>query len=387
MGRTGVLLLNLGGPEKLEDVRPFLYNLFSDPEIIRLPFPWLQKPLAWFISTMRSKKSEANYMEIGGGSPLLKITEEQAEALQEKLSADETDIKVYVGMRYWHPFTEEAIEQIQKDGIEKLVILPLYPQFSISTSGSSFRVIEEMWKQDPRLEKIQYTLIPSWYDHPQYLEAMAKSINQELQKFEHPEKAHIFFSAHGVPKTYVTESGDPYQEEIEACTESIMKTLNTGNPYTLAYQSKVGPVEWLKPYTEDALEELGERNIKDLLVVPISFVSEHIETLQEIDLEYKEVAEEVGITNFKRVPALNSDPIFIDALSDLTTSALEQPPLRFDEVTHPEKNMKMYPPEKWEWGLTSVAEVWNGRLAMVGFLALLAEIVSGHGPLHLVGIL
>ena len=161
---------------------------------------------------------------------------------------------------------------------------------------------------------------------------MAKSINQELQKFEHPEKAHIFFSAHGVPKTYVTESGDPYQEEIEACTESIMKTLNTGNPYTLAYQSKVGPVEWLKPYTEDALEELGERNIKDLLVVPISFVSEHIETLQEIDLEYKEVAEEVGITNFKRVPALNSDPIFIDALSDLTTSALEQPPLRLKLV-------------------------------------------------------
>ena len=387
MGRTGVLLLNLGGPEKLEDVRPFLYNLFSDPEIIRLPFPWLQKPLAWLISTMRSKKSEANYLEIGGGSPLLKITEAQAEALQAQLSAQHTDIKVYVGMRYWHPFTEEAIEQIKTDNIEKLVILPLYPQFSISTSGSSFRVIEEMWRKDPHLKNIEYTLIPSWYGHPQYLQAMANAIKQELEKFENPEQVHIFFSAHGVPKTYVTEAGDPYQEEIEACTDEIMKTLNTGNTYTLAYQSKVGPVEWLKPYTEDALEELGANNVQDLLVVPISFVSEHIETLQEIDLEYREVAEEVGITNFKRVPALNTDPIFIDALTDLTVSALEQTPLRFDEVTHPKKNMKMYPPEKWEWGLTTAAEVWNGRLAMVGFLALLAELVSGHGPLHLVGLL
>jgi ferrochelatase len=336
---------------------------------------------------MRSKKSEANYLEIGGGSPLLGITEAQAEALQGQLSAQNTDIQVYVGMRYWHPFTEEAIDKIKKDKIEKLVILPLYPQFSISTSGSSFRVLEEMWRKDAHLQNIEYTLIPSWYDHPQYLQAMANSIKEELQQFENPDKVHIFFSAHGVPKTYVTEAGDPYQEEIEACTESIMKTLNTDNTYTLAYQSKVGPVEWLKPYTEDALQELGANNVKDLLVVPISFVSEHIETLQEIDLEYREVAEEVGIKNFKRVPALNTDPIFISALTDLTISALEKTPLRFDEVTHPKKNMKMYPPEKWEWGLTSVAEVWNGRLAMLGFLALLAELISGHGPLHLVGLL
>lgn len=131
----------------------FLYNLFSDPEIIRLPFPWLQKPLAWLISTLRSKKSEENYLEIGGGSPLLQITEAQAQALQSKLSGQGSDIQVYVGMRYWHPFTEEAIARIKEDGIEKLVILPLYPQFSISTSGSSFRVLEEMWKTDPQLQK------------------------------------------------------------------------------------------------------------------------------------------------------------------------------------------------------------------------------------------
>lgn len=387
MGRTGVLLLNLGGPEKLEDVRPFLYNLFSDPEIIRLPSPWLQKPLAWLISTLRSKKSEDNYKEIGGGSPLLKITEAQAQALQAKLSEQGIDIQVYVGMRYWHPFTEEAIAKIKEDNIQKLVILPLYPQFSISTSGSSFRIIEEMWKNDSHLQKIEYTLIPSWYDHQRYLVAMSDLIKQELQQFENPDQVHIFFSAHGVPKSYVTEAGDPYQKEIEECTDLIMKTLNIANPHTLAYQSKVGPVEWLKPYTEDALKELGGQNIKDLLVVPISFVSEHIETLQEIDLEYREVAEEVGISNFKRVPALNTHPVFIEALSNLTTEALEKNPLRFDEVIHPKKNMKMYPQEKWEWGLTTAAEVWNGRLAMIGFFALVVEIISGQGPLHFIGLL
>ena len=190
-----------------------------------------------------------------------------------------------------------------------------------------------------------------------------------------------------MPKSYVTEAGDPYQEEIERCTELIMKNLNTQNPYTLAYQSKVGPVEWLKPYTEDALILLGEQKIKDLLVVPISFVSEHIETLQEIDLEYREIAEEAGISNFKRVPAPNTHPEFIDALYNLTTEALDKNPLRFDQVTHPKKNMKMYPQEKWEWGLTTAAEVWNGRLAMLGFVALLFELMSGHGPLHFVGLL
>jgi len=292
-----------------------------------------------------------------------------------------------VGMRYWHPFTEEAIAQIKADNVQKLVILPLYPHFSISTSGSSFRVLEEMWAKDPELQNIEYTLVPSWYDHQNYLASMTDLIRQELEQFENQDQVHIFFSAHGVPKSYVTEAGDPYQEEIERCTELIMKNLNTQNPYTLAYQSKVGPVEWLKPYTEDALILLGEQKIKDLLVVPISFVSEHIETLQEIDLEYREIAEEAGISNFKRVPAPNTHPEFIDALYNLTTEALDKNPLRFDQVTHPKKNMKMYPQEKWEWGLTTAAEVWNGRLAMLGFVALLFELMSGHGPLHFVGLL
>jgi len=387
MGRVGVLLLNLGGPDELEDVRPFLYNLFSDPEIIRLPVSWLQKPLAWLISTARSRKSQENYKQIGGGSPLRRITEEQARALKQQLEAEGKDARVYVGMRYWHPFTEEAVVRIKRDQLEKLVILPLYPQFSISTSGSSFRILERIWQQDPALQKIPYTVIPSWYDEPAYLQAMANLIAQELDKFSQPEQVHIFFSAHGVPLSYVEEAGDPYQYEIEECTRLIMETLNRPNDHTLAYQSRVGPVEWLKPYTEEAIEDLGKQGVKDLLVVPISFVSEHIETLQEIDIEYRELAEASGIENFHRVPALNTDTTFIQALTNCVENALDSPDRGFAEVTPLKKNLKMYPQERWEWGMTTTAEVWNGRLAMLGFVALMIELISGTGPLHFVGLL
>jgi ferrochelatase len=387
MGRVGVLLLNLGGPEQLEDVRPFLYNLFSDPEIIRLPFRWLQRPLAWLISSLRTQKSEDNYREIGGGSPLRRITEEQAIALQDNLQQDGHEAQVYIGMRYWHPFTEEALERIKRDRVEELVILPLYPQFSISTSGSSFRLLEKLWQEDPYFERVKYTVIPSWYKRQGYLNAMAQLIAQELDRFDHPDGVHIFFSAHGVPSSYVEEAGDPYQREIEECTELILRTLNRPNEHTLAYQSRVGPVEWIKPYTEEALVELGDRGVKDLLVVPISFVSEHIETLQEIDIEYRELAEEAGIDNFQRVPALNTHPVFIEDLAAMTLEALDGPSLKFEDVMRPEENFKMYPQERWEWGMTTAAEVWNGRLAMIGFIALLIELISGHGPLHYVGLL
>ena len=386
MGRVGVLLLNLGGPDKLEDVRPFLFNLFADPEIIRLPAPWMQKPLAWLISTLRAGKSQENYKEIGGGSPLRQITEEQGSALSKKLQEWGRDVKVYVGMRYWYPFTEEAIAEIRKDNLDKLVVLPLYPQFSISTSGSSFRVLEEMWRRDKQLAQIDYTVIPSWYDHPQYVEAMVDLIRKELDQFEEPDKAHIFFSAHGVPQSYVDEAGDPYQKEIEECTRLIMQALERPNDHTLAYQSRVGPVEWLQPYTEDSLNALGEKGVKNLLVIPISFVSEHIETLQEIDIEYREVAEEAGITNFRRVPALNTHPVFIESLANLVTDSLEKRPCKFGQVPHPNENLKMYP-QQLSWGLNTSAEVLNGRLAMIGFLALLLELLSGQGPLHFVGIM
>lgn len=387
MGRVGVLLLNLGGPETLEDVRPFLYNLFSDPEIIRLPITWLQKPLAWFIASSRSSKSQENYRQIGGGSPLRRITEEQAQALQAELTRQGQEAQVYIGMRYWYPFTEEAIARIKRDGIERLVILPLYPQFSISTSGSSFRLLQNLWKEHPDLQPPDHTVIASWYERPGYLQAMADLIHQELNRFEDPNGIHLFFSAHGVPVSYVEEAGDPYQKEIEACTELIMQTLNRPNDYTLAYQSRVGPVEWLRPYTEDAIANLAERGIKRLLVVPISFVSEHIETLQEIDIEYREVAEEVGIHDFHRVPALNTHPTFVAELAHIVIDALNAPSVDVAETLRPADQVKIYPPERWEWGMSPAAEVWNGRLAMLGFLALLLELISGQGPLHFVGLL
>ena len=387
MGRVGVLLLNLGGPDKLEDVGPFLYNLFSDPEIIRLPFRWLQKPLAWFIASRRTRTSQENYKQIGGGSPLRRITEAQGEALKEQLGYLGQEAKIYVGMRYWNPYTEEAIAQITQDNIEHLVILPLYPQFSISTSGSSFRLLEKLWQEDPKLQPIEYTVIPSWYKEPGYLQAMAELIAQELEQFPNPDEVHIFFSAHGVPKSYVEEAGDPYQQEIEECTALIMQTLNRPNAHTLAYQSRVGPVEWLQPYTEDALKELGAKGVKDLVVVPISFVSEHIETLQEIDIEYREVAEEAGIHNFRRVPAPNTHPVFINALADLVIDALKNPSFKLSQAAQMKKRVKMYPQERWEWGLTTSAEVWNGRIAMLGFIALIIELITGHGFLHMIGLL
>ncbi|MGI0486220.1 ferrochelatase [Pantanalinema rosaneae CENA516] len=387
MGRVGVLLLNLGGPEKLEDVRPFLFNLFSDPEIIRLPFPWLQRPLAWLISSSRAKKSQENYKQIGGGSPLRRITEEQAQALQTRLQQQGHDAAVYIGMRYWHPFTEEAVAQIKRDGVEKLVILPLYPHFSISTSGSSFRLLEQIWDGDAALQTIDYTVVPSWYDRPGYLRAMAELIAQELDQFPNPNDVHVFFSAHGVPVSYVEEAGDPYQREIEECARLVMRSLNRPNPYTLAYQSRVGPVEWLKPYTDDALKELAEQGIKDIVVVPISFVSEHIETLEEIDIEYRELAEEAGIENFHRVPALNTHPTFINDLASMVEDAIKAPQVKLSEVMRPQKQVKLYPQERWEWGMTMSAEVWNGRLAMIGILAVLLELLMGRGPLHAIGLL
>jgi protoporphyrin/coproporphyrin ferrochelatase len=387
MGRLGVLLLNLGGPEQLSDVRPFLFNLFSDPEIIRIPIPALQKPLAWLISSSRAKKSQANYEKIGGGSPLRRITEEQAIAIEQQLQSRGTDARVYIGMRYWNPFTEEALAAVRRDGIEQLVILPLYPQFSISTSGSSFRLIEKIWRENPSLQPTKYTVVPSWFEKPGYLQAMAELIGQEIDKCPHPDRARVFFSAHGVPVSYVTEGGDPYQQEIERCAAAIMATMGRPNEYTLAYQSKVGPVEWLKPYTEDAIVELAHQGVTDLVVVPISFVSEHIETLEEIDIEYRELAEEAGIHTFNRVPALDTHPTFVTAMTDLVLEAAAAPALALSDVPQMRQKTKMYPQEKWEWGMTTAAEVWNGRLAMLGFVLLAMEIVSGRGPLHLVGLL
>ncbi|XP_022750811.1 ferrochelatase-2, chloroplastic isoform X1 [Durio zibethinus] len=410
--KIGVLLLNLGGPETLEDVQPFLFNLFADPDIIRLPrlFRFLQKPLAQFISVVRAPKSKEGYASIGGGSPLRQITNDQAEELRKSLWAKNVPAKVYVGMRYWHPFTEEAIEQIKRDGITKLVVLPLYPQFSISTSGSSLRLLESIFRDDEYLVNMQHTVIPSWYQREGYIKAMANLIEKELRKFDRPEKVIIFFSAHGVPLAYVEEAGDPYKAEMEECVDLIIEELEKrkiDNAYTLAYQSRVGPVEWLKPYTDETIVELGRKGVKSLLAVPISFVSEHIETLEEIDVEYKELALESGIENWGRVPALGCEPMFISDLADavieslpyvgaMAVSNLEARqslvPLGSVEellATYDSQRRELPPPVTvWEWGWTKSAETWNGRAAMLAVLVLLLlEVTTGEGFLHQWGVL
>ena len=387
MSRVGIVLLNLGGPERIQDVGPFLYNLCADPEIIRLPIPALQKPLAWLISTLRSNKSQEAYRSIGGGSPLRRITDQQARELQSLLRQRNVDATTYVAMRYWHPFTESAVADMKADGIEQVVVLPLYPHFSISTSGSSFRELQRLRQGDERFAQLPLRAIRSWHDHPGYLKAMAQLMEREIDACVDPSTAHVFFSAHGVPKSYVEEAGDPYQKEIESCAELIMKTLGRDNPWTLAYQSRVGPVEWLQPYTEEALEELGEKGVKELVVVPISFVSEHIETLEEIDIEYREIATEAGVSNFRRVPALDTDPTFIASLADLVETSLAGPEVDLDEAAALPARTKLYPQEKWSWGWNNSSEVWNGRLAMLGFSAFLVELISGHGPLHALGLL
>ena len=387
MSRVGIVLLNLGGPERIQDVGPFLYNLFADPEIIRLPIPALQKPLAWLISTLRSNKSQEAYRSIGGGSPLRRITDQQARELQSLLRQRNVDATTYVAMRYWHPFTESAVADMKADGIEQVVVLPLYPHFSISTSGSSFRELQRLRQGDERFAQLPLRAIRSWHDHPGYLKAMAQLMEREIDACVDPSTAHVFFSAHGVPKSYVEEAGDPYQKEIESCAELIMKTLGRDNPWTLAYQSRVGPVEWLQQYTEEALEELGEKGVKELVVVPISFVSEHIETLEEIDIEYREIATEAGVSNFRRVPALDIDPTFIASLADLVETSLAGPEVDLDEAAALPARTKLYPQEKWSWGWNNSSEVWNGRLAMLGFSAFLVELISGHGPLHALGLL
>ena len=391
MARVGVLLLNLGGPERIQDVGPFLYNLFADPEIIRLPNPALQKPLAWLISTLRSSKSQEAYRSIGGGSPLRRITEQQARELQSELRQRGIEATSYVAMRYWHPFTESAVADIKADGIDEVVVLPLYPHFSISTSGSSFRELQRLRLLDPDFQKLPLRCIRSWFDHPGYVRSMAELIAEESRASDVPEEAHVFFSAHGVPKSYVEEAGDPYQQQIEACTALIMEELKsilgTSNPHTLAYQSRVGPVEWLKPYTEEALEALGEAKTRDLVVVPISFVSEHIETLEEIDIEYRELATESGVVNFRRVRALDTYPPFIKGLADMVSASLDGPEVNLDQAAELPTTVKLYPQEKWEWGWNNSSEVWNGRLAMLGFSAFLLEVFSGHGPLHALGLL
>lgn len=319
--KVGVLLFNLGGPEKLQDVKPFLYRLFSDPEIIHIKWGPLRKTVAYAIATLRRKTSEGYYRQIGGGSPLRRLTEEQAQALTDEFKARGRDIQTFVGMCTWHPFFHEAIEKIEKSGIERLVILPLFPHYSVTTTGSGFGALRKLIGKRQSFNKIDVRWVSSWPDHPRYIESFVLGIRGELAKFANPEGAHILFSAHSIPESYV-RNGDPYLEQTKTTVEAIMDRIGRKNPYELSFQSKIGPIKWLEPFTNDVLKRLGGSGVDDVLVVPISFVSEHIETLYELDILYKKVAKEAGIANFRRVPALNSDPTFIRALAEIVENDL-----------------------------------------------------------------
>ncbi|MCG2709854.1 MAG: ferrochelatase [Thermodesulfovibrionales bacterium] len=341
----GVVLLNLGGPDSLQAVRPFLYNLFSDRKIIQLGPPFLQKTIARLIAMLRSKKTESYYRLIGGRSPILDITNAQAKALEETLnqfsvqgSASENSelltpnseksphppfvkggrggIKVFVGMRYWHPLIEDVIPQIYNDGIRRLIALSLYPQYSLATSGSSLSKFREVATK----YSMEVFCTPSWYDHPLYIEALVDVIKKGLKSFDSELNVHVLFSAHSLPEKFIDE-GDPYVRHIERTIEEIVKRMPV--KWHLSYQSKSGPVKWLGPSTDEKLKELADRNIKNILIVPISFVSDHIETLYEIDILYMQMAKDLGI-NLRRTDSLNTHPLFIEALKDIVIKNMKE---------------------------------------------------------------
>jgi len=397
--KLGVLFLQLGGPSSSsrEEVQGFLYNLFSDPDIIRLPplLSGFQKPLAYLISNRRAPKSQAAYESIGGGSPIVRYTRQQARLVEERLRDAGLDARCYFGMRYWYPFTEEALDEIRRDGRDTLVVVPLYPQYSVSTSGSSLRVLqEEFFAQletwaPPRM---RHTVVPAWYHREGYSDAVARLVNDEIAGFteaEREEGVHVLFSAHGVPKSYV-DAGDPYQAQMEECVDLVARRLPEDVTVHLSYQSRVGPVEWLRPYTEETIPDLGRAGVKNLVVVPISFVSEHIETLEEIDMEYRELAEESGVEKWRRVPALNTDEVFIDDMGRLVLEALEQPCVSVTEAmsegsaSAEQADLVLLGGRA---GVTSDAELVNGRAAMVGLVAVLvAELLTGSNVVHLLGL-
>lgn len=321
--KLGIVLFNLGGPENLDDVRPFLYNLFCDAEIIKLPSELIRKPLAWLISTFRHKKSSGYYKKIGGGSPLRRITDQQGDALVHELGRRGIAARSYTAMRCWKPFTEDAIDKIEKDGINRVIALPLYPQFSISTTRSSFRYFIKVLNSRGGMRHIRRHYISTWYNHPGYINALVETIEIAQSKFpnQNPKDIHLVFSAHSVPVSYLAQ-GEPYLKHTQKTVELVMEKLGTDRPWTLSFQSKVGPVKWLEPLTDTVIRQLGKEGKKQILIIPVSFVSDHIETLYELDILYKQVADEAGIPHFVRAPAFNTMPSFIKALADIVEEKL-----------------------------------------------------------------
>ena len=321
--RVGVLLFNLGGPDTLEDVRPFLFNLFADPDIIRLPWRGLQKPLAWFISTQRYKKSRGYYEKIGGGSPLRKITDEQARALEGALASRGTSVRAYVGMRYWNPFIEEALEANPPRSDNSSHSPAALSSVLGFTTGSSLNRMIALAGKNGQNAAAHFGHLQDGKMTANYITALTASMSETLARFpdQDPSHTHIVFSAHSVPVSYI-EEGDPYLDQTKQTVELVMERLGEDRPHTLSFQSKVGPVKWLTPATDETMRRLAREGVSQLLLVPVSFVSEHSETLYEMDILYRDAGDEAGIAHYLRVPAMNCREDFIEALAGLVERAI-----------------------------------------------------------------
>lgn len=308
MSRTAIVLLNLGAPDSLNATQPFLNNLFKDPAILPLPFG-IRHIIAWLISKLRTPKALKIYDHLGGSSPLLKNTQSQAQALQTVLGPK---YKVFIAMRYWFPFTENTIEEVLKYSPDKIVLLPLYPQCSFTTTVSSFKEWNKIAKQ--KNLTVPTSFINCYPTYPPFINSIVHSICHQLKKVSNPKDLHLLFTAHSLPQR-VIDQGDPYQIQVQQTVQAVMKSpLLSGCSHSLAYQSKVGPVKWIGPFVEEVLDELG-KNHKSVMIVPVAFVSEHSETLYELDHLFKLYALQCGIKNYYRASTVNLNPEFIDGLA------------------------------------------------------------------------
>ena len=318
--KVAIVLFNLGGPDKPTSVRPFLVNLFKDPAILRVPFfvrPWLARVIAY----ARTKAATANYALLGGKSPLLDLTQQQARALEAALP--ELDARCFVAMRYWHPFSEQAVAEVKAWNPDRVLLLPLYPQYSTTTTGSSLTG----WRDAAARAGLAKptTALCCYHSDPAYAGATAALLGATLDQAAKDKPVRVLFSAHGLPETII-KRGDPYQFQIERTVAAVLRALDRpGLDWVTCYQSRATPQKWIGPSTEDEIARAGQDGVP-VVVVPIAFVSEHSETLVELDVEYREVADHKGVPGYDRVPAQNSDPAFIAALADLVRGALARGP-------------------------------------------------------------
>ena len=310
--RKAVILFNLGGPDKIESVEPFLFNLFNDPAILNLPAIF-RYPLAKLISNRRAPIAKKIYNELGGSSPILKLTKDQSTALEKNLNQNKLNekYKCFVVMRCWHPRAEEVIKNVRLYNPNEIILMPLYPQYSAATSGSSIKEWNEVCKKNNY--KIKTSTICCYPTDENFINAHVKEISKKIKDINNFK---LIFSAHGLPKKNI-KKGDPYQWQVEQSVNKIVKNLNYNNlDWVLSYQSRVGPLKWIEPSTDDVIIENSKIG-KHIVLVPIAFVSEHSETLVELDIEYKKLATDNGCNEYTRVPALGTNENFILAMSEL----------------------------------------------------------------------